>query len=350
MARMHRATVLAAALILAASPALAQLNVGELAAGVAIPFDARLGFTTEIAITNGASSERTLHFDLINGDPGENWVSQSWICTLTARETMRMFVIGAGVPNGSLVTFECDAVEGAALALFPPFANTVPPHAGSDGLIESTAQTGVIWVSVQNASGQTVPDNVLFADFTIIHAATAAAVSAPAAHFQGTQNDGNRVYVFDGIEYSAFPAALATNYLPPADYPGRLLVYTLDGTTGTPPQVRARVLWYNDDEDYEDTEFEFECMDLIDYSEIGLGLGALGTAGHMEIIPVVHTGQFPGDFDDTHSPLLCYNIQDAPDGGSTMRPCAQSTAAFRGLRSSGGGNNIYAAPRLDTQL
>ena len=326
---------LLAALVVAgySGVASAQLNIAELAAGVAIPFKtSSAGLSTEAVITNGGSADRTLHFDLINGDVDENWVSQSWLCTLTARETVQVSFTNDSA-GGSNVTFECDADEGTQ----------GPPFAGNDGDIDSTAERGVLWVTVQNGAAQTVGENILFADFTLIDSTSGEASSAPAAGFQAGQgsNNGDQVYTFDGQEYTEFPAALATNYLPPASYEGKLLAFTLDGTTGTAPWVRARVLWYNDDEDWEDAQFEFKCMDWIPYEQIAVGLDALTTAGHMEILPVVHTGDFPGAFDDTKAPLLCYNIQDAPGGGSTMRPCAQSTATFVPLNP---------PVELDTQL
>jgi hypothetical protein len=329
--------IAAVAVVGYAGVASAQLNIAELAAGVAIPFKTdSTSLSTEAVLTNGGSADRTVHFDLINGDPAEAWEVQSWVCTLTARETVQITFTNDAA-GGSTVTFECDAIEGLV----------GPPFAGNDGTINSDAEQGVLWATIQNTVGQTIRENILFGDWTLIDTASGEAASAPAAGFQGfTGGNTDKVYVFDGAtEYSTFPAVLASNYLPPATYPGQLLVFTLDGVTGVAPQVRARILWYNDDEDFEDDSIDFKCFDVLDYNTIAPGLAALDSAGHMEIIPVTHPGTFPATFDDTRAPLLCYNLQDAPGGGSTLRPCNQSTSAFvKDLTDP----NVF--PQLDTQL
>jgi hypothetical protein len=314
-----------------AGTAAAQLNINEMASGVAIPYVTEEdGLSMQMVVTNTASGSRRLHFDLINGDPGENCESQSWYCTLTARETVQISVVN-NTAGGSIVNFECDEVEGLA----------GPPYAGNDGLILTDSERGVLWVTVEDALGTTVSENVLFADWTAVDIGNAVAVSAPAAGFQGVTNDGDKDYQFDGIEYANFPDSLATNYLPPTQYPGTLLVFTLDLTPGFPAPVRANVLWYDDDEVFEDDRFTFECFDLIDYWEIAPGLGALWTAGHMEMVPAVTQYAPPhGDF-SRRVPFLCYNIQEAPGGGMTARACAQSVARFVPLPGDTG-------PHLDT--
>jgi hypothetical protein len=350
-----RALAVVAALVAAlAAPvrAPAQLDIARLAAGLAIPYVTRgTGVMTSAVITNAASDSRTLHFDLLNGDSEENWEIQSWQCTLTARESVRIdfvYELVPGPPGGSPwvgnthVRFECDAIEGVI----------GPPYAGNDGDVFSDGQQGVLWVTVQNAAGQTLGENILFGDFTIIDPRVGAAASAPAAGFLGlAQNNGDNKYVFTpgdsfgGLpaEYDGFPAALATNFLPPATYPGQLLAFTLDGIPGLAPAVRARVLWFNDDEAVEDSAFDFKCMEFIDYADIAPGLAALDTAGHIEILPVVHPGVLSSPIDDVRRPLVCYNLQDSPGGGSLLRPCAQSTARFANPPG-------QPPPVLDTQL
>lgn len=307
-----------------AGAASAQLNINEMAAGLAIPFlSSADGMATEIVVTNTNAADRTLHFDLINGDPADDDYcdSQSWRCTLTGRETVQISVTN-DTAGGSTVTFECDAIEGVWGGLFSP-------NAGSKGTIDSNAENGLLWITIENDLGATVAENVLFADWTVLDVPNMAAYSAPAAGFQGTLSVGDKQYMFDGMEYSTFPDKLATNYLPPDTHPGTLLTFTLDFTQGFPPATRAKVWWYDDDEIAEDDYFEGSCFDLISYGEIAPGLGALATAGHMEIDPRTTINGPPHDPDGSRRvPLLCYNIQDAPDGGTTMRACAQSVAAF----------------------
>ena len=179
---------------------------------------------------------------------------------------------------------------------------------------------------MQNDAGDVVADNVLFANFTIIDNGNA--YGSTAAGFQGIVNDGNHDYVMDGAEYAQYPALLATNYLPPDDYSGELLVFTLDGTSGFPPFVRIGLEWYDDDEVSQSDFFDFECFDIVEYDDVAPGLGVLETSGHMEMEPreAFATPPHADDFSRT-TPFLCYNIQSG-DGGSFMWPCAQSTAVF----------------------
>jgi hypothetical protein len=300
-----------------AGAAVAQLNINEMAAGSAIPFFTNgQGATTQAVITNTSSDSRVLHFDLINGDENEFCESQSWVCELTGRETVQITFTNDLV-GGSTVTFECDAIEGLPV-----------PNAGNDGNINSDAEFGVLWVTVQNELGDTVAENVLFADWTILDLVAGTAFSAPAAGFQGASNDGDQNYAFNGTEYSQFPDSLATNYLPPATNPGALLSFTLDLHSGFPAPVRAKLFWYNDDEEFEDDFLDFQCFELVSYFDIAIGLNALTTAGHMELDPKVTTYGPPHADGARRVPFLCYNIQVTQNGGAIARACAQSTAKF----------------------
>jgi hypothetical protein len=329
--------VLGLALLAAPAGAGAEaLNVSQLGAGVAIPFVTGIDLATKAVLTNAAGGDRRLHFDVINGDPGENWDVESFECTLTARETVEISFTSAeaeivemttdGVAHAigetSWIKFECDAVEGVK--------TQIGGDAGNDGRVSSNAARGVLWVTVQDADGNTVSDDALFADFTIFNYVTTSAASAPATAVQGGAfNDGDRKYTFDGFEYAKFPAANATNFHPPALLNDNfLLAFTLDGVTGAAPTVRVRVLWYDDDEHVEDDAFEFKCFDLVHYDEISPGLAALDTAGHMELIPVASALE-------PARPLVCYNHQDGK-----LKPCATSTSLF----------DRFPAPMLDTQL
>jgi hypothetical protein len=305
-----------------------QLNINELGALQAIPFLTSSTVSTKAVLTNGAGGDRSLHFDVINGDPSENWDVESFQCDLTARETVEITFTNDG-SGGSDITFECDAVEGVDIAF--------GGDAGSDGTISSDAERGVLVVTVQDALGATTSENVLFSDFTIYDSGSGEAASAPATSIQGAgANDGNRTYTFNGLEYAQFAAASATNYHPPATNGGQLLIFTLDGTTGAGPWVRVRVLWYDDDEHVEDDAFRFQCFDVVDYNTIAPGLAALDTAGHMELIPVADAATL-----SPVRPFTCYNMQEGPSGaGSTLRPCNTTTALFTRVPD----------PALDTQL
>jgi hypothetical protein len=313
------------------------LSIHELGAGVAIPFVTGDDLTTRAVLTNAAGGDRRLHFDVLNGDPGEKWEIESFHCTLSARETVEIVFTStladasAGAfetddlewrkQNGAWISFECDAVEGRPQEL--------AGDAGNDGQVLSNATRGVLWVTVQDADRNTLSENVLFADFTLLDTAAAHAASAQATAVQGgATNDGDRRYDFDGTEYAKLAAASATNFVTPAGGENFLLAFTLDGRTGAAPTVRARVLWYDDDEHVEDDALQFDCFELIPYEQIAPGLATLDSAGHMELLPV-ESAQQPV------RPLLCYNYQDG-----AMRPCATSTSTF----------DRDPEPALDTQL
>lgn len=303
-----------------------QLNINELGALQAIPFLTSSTVSTKAVLTNGAGGDRALHFDVINGDPSENWDVESFECELTARETVEITFTNNNA-GGSTITFECDAVEGVA--------ENIGGDAGNPGTVLSDAEQGVLVVTVTDGAGATTSENVMFSDFTVYDSGSSEAASAPATSIQGgAMNNGDKKYDFDGMEYLQFAAASATNYHPPATNGGQLLIYTLDGTTGSGPFVRVRVLWYDDDEHVQDDAFTFQCFDLVSYSTISPGLAALATAGHMELIPVADTAtQSPA------RPFVCYNMQEGPSGaGDTLRPCNTATSLFAGTAS------------LDTQL
>jgi hypothetical protein len=67
---------------------------------------------------------------------------------------------------------------------------------------------------------------------------------------------------------------------------------------------------------------------------VASGLDDLASEGHMELrstvtVPTLDAGGTPHDTDGRRrTPFLCYNLQETPDGGTTLRPCAQSTASF----------------------
>ena len=66
-------------------------------------------------------------------------------------------------------------------------------------------------------SGAVVSNDVLFGDAVVVDFAAGQAYSFEAIGFQAGQgsNDGDKVYHFDNVEYSKFPAVLATNFIAP---------------------------------------------------------------------------------------------------------------------------------------
>jgi hypothetical protein len=108
------------------------------------------------------------------------------------------------------------------------------------------------------------------------------------------------VYHFDNLEYAKFPAVLATNFISPSNgeekaLSAELILVTLDGGTGVIPVPRARLggLAYNDDEEYFDFQWEFDCFDIVSLIDIDpnfefdddgvLGIGSM--SGHLQLVP-----------------------------------------------------------------
>jgi hypothetical protein len=141
-----------------------------------------------------------------------------------------------------------------------------------------------------------ISEDVLFGDAVIVDFAFGHASSFDAIGFQAGagSNDGNKVYLFDNSEYAAFPAVLTTNFL--AHTGGifaDLFLFTLDGATGNLPVPRVRLsgLGYNDDEEFFDFQWEFDCLDIVPLVDLDpnfrftfgpLGLGSM--SGHLQLV------------------------------------------------------------------
>ncbi len=238
---------------------------------------------TLITVTNGKSDNITLKVDMISGDryDGDNWQSTSFDCELTGRETTTFVIVGSGTGNAE-VYVECSdgpVTSGAPTALF------------------TNAQNGIVFMAVADESG-VVSEDVIFGDAIVADTDGGQAYSFGAIAFQAgeEQNDGDKVYAFDGNEYAQFPSVLATNFIAPTDYVNaELILFTLDGTVGNLPTPMAKLggFAYNDDEVAFDFSYEFDCFDIVALDEINanytfdpdgaLGLGSL--SGHLELVP-----------------------------------------------------------------
>jgi hypothetical protein len=308
---------------LPAGPARAQnLDVGELAAALALPVitgdqgvnalkgsDGDVIITNQsavtlITITNAKADPVRLKIDVISGDVAstpsgpDNWQSQSFNCDLTGRETTTFVFVptfnGAAVPapgsGRSVMYAEC-----SNLLTNDPEGNPVAQF--------RILQNGVFFVAVADpVSGDLVSQDILFGDAVVVDFQQGQAYSVEAISFQaGTgTNDGNKVYHFDNMEYKKFPAVLATNFIAPSNgaeqaLSAELILITLDGTTGNVPVPRARLggLAYNDDEQFFDFQWEFDCFDVVALPDLDpnflftpgsvLGLGSL--SGHLQLVP-----------------------------------------------------------------
>ncbi len=235
---------------------------------------------TRAKIWSGSGEPRILLIDVISGDPppqGDGWSSTSFQCGIEERGTVELTFLPSG--DGATVSGECAAVgnvQGGFRSWFVQAAN------------------GIAVVAVANEEGVVVSEDVLVGGVTIVDDIAEEAFSLAAIPFQaGTgQNDGNKVYHFDGLEYERFPSVLATNFLAPtADVDAELILFTLDGTVGSPPRVKIGGFAYDDDEQYFDWTYQFDCFDIVALEELDVnfaytgGASGLGSiAGHLEIV------------------------------------------------------------------
>ena len=257
---------------------------------------------TLATITNGKTAPVRLKLDLISGDPGsyhgsDAWQSTSFECDLTGRETTTFAFIPPGAGNhgspgsgGSELYVQCSDLndndtEGRPRALF------------------TNVQNGVMFAAVADpVSGDVVSEDVIFGDAVVVDFVQGQAYSFEAVAFQAGQgqNNGDKVYHFDNQEYAKFPAVLASNFIAPSNgiekaLSAELILITLDGGTGNVPTPRARLggLGFNDDEEFFDFQWEFDCFDIVALEDIDpnfefrppsvLGLGSM--SGHLQLVP-----------------------------------------------------------------
>ena len=258
---------------------------------------------TLATVTNASSSDVLLKVDMISGDvdDGDTWQSTSFECELTGRETTTFlftriptgFLGKDSVPGNSRLYVECSDdgdPEGAPTALF------------------TGVQNGILFIAVADAeTGEVKSEDVLIGDAVVIDTFRGQAYSFNAIGFQAGQgqNDGDKVYRFDGQEYAQFPAVLATNFIAPGlgdriadpdrDVQAELILFTLDGTVGNLPVPRVKIggYAYNDDEVAIDLSYEFDCFDVVALDDINaniaydndsaVGLGS--PVGHLELVP-----------------------------------------------------------------
>ena len=342
--------VLAATLALGvASGASAQnLDLDEMAAALALPIvtgaypgnplkgsdgdvvvDSQSAVTLA-TITNGKALPVRLRIDLISGDPsphgGDNWQSTSFDCDLTGRETTTfVFMPRGGVDQG--------AGTGGS-ELYVECSNLLTDDtAGSPRALFTKVQNGVMFVALADpASGATASEDILFGDAVVVDFRRGQAYSIEAIPFQAGQgqNDGDKIYRFDNQEYARFPAVLAANFLAPFDLFAELILFTLDGTTGhTPvPRVRLGGVAYDDDEEFFDFQWEFDCFDIVSLEDLDpnflfdptspLGLGSM--SGHLQLVPQpiatandAHDAQY-GDANDVRKRAVHgWLVQDLQD-------------------------------------
>ena len=265
------------------APAAAQnLDLDEVGAALALPIVTGPDTATEIVVTNAGNATR-LHLVVLSGDAEDRWQAQNFDCEVTRNETT-LFVFSSDGAGGSLLTYECLDDNGDS-TLFED--------------VPLAAATGIFFVSLEDpVSGQTVNTNQIFGDAAVIDFGVGTAYSVGAIPFQGksiTAGVADRKYRFDNVEYSAFPSKLATNFLAPREdaeavVDAELILFTLDGSTGSPPPPPAQVSikFYNDDEKVHSAGHAFDCFDIVALTQIDPRFAepALGSeAGHLVLTP-----------------------------------------------------------------
>ena len=248
------------------------------------------GAVTLATVTNGRSSSLLLKVDVISGDPngpagGDNWQSDSFVCLLTGRETTTFLAVPDPGGNGSVIFVECSTPLGTDGI----FADNV--------MRAAAAQNGILWIAAGDpVTGYTISEDVLFGDAVVVDLVSGQSYGFGAIPFQAGQgfNDGNKIYQFDNGEYAKWPSVLATNFIAPDAVPAtrieaELILFTLDGTTGSStPRVSLGGLAYDDDESFFDFSHEFDCFDIVALGEITLNftqpfLGSI--SGHLQLVP-----------------------------------------------------------------
>ena len=290
----------------AAGSASAQLatNATQVGSAFAAPYVTAPGaggsaVITAIVITNASASSTVLQLHIINGDPGEDWDERSLNCFLTANETTLLVIEPDGASDADL-DIECSE-------------STATAGSGNKSIVEERSlpgARGIVFVAQSQSvtlSSATIRNDVLIADWTVLDFEAGQAYSAEALHFQrGTSNcnmpadpcvGSDKAFQFDTFEYTAFPSAVASNFIAPTASGSvnvEIILFTLDGRADDPPPQEARLDFYNDDERLLDNvDIDFECFEIVDLVTLDADfldtnlcqVAPLGCVGHFTLSP-----------------------------------------------------------------
>lgn len=320
------------------------------ASALALPIDVNgVGRATEIVITN-AGPARTLHVTLIDDD----WLAWDFSCYVTRNETtlFEFEYDPASDPDDPTALLSHECTDSFSQNPNDPVVFDDVPFAIDQGIMLVTLEDHCEVDTDDNPETPpeegscTVSSDQIFGDATVIDFDRGLAYSFDAIGFgAGSEQDGDRQYEFDGSDYTAFPARLATNFLAPTESPppsgeeeisASLILFTLDGTigSGSPPHAHLGVNFYNDDELRRSATHQFDGFDIIslvdpdpsDAIDDGIDQrflrNALGSdSGHLVLTPqstlpgdAAHDSQF-GDADDLRkTPVHGWLVQEAIEG------------------------------------
>jgi len=275
-----RPLVLLALVSLAAGiPALAGADLNEVGAVLVYPvIVGTAGQETFVTVTNAGSSAVVAHVAYINGDAtpiDEGGAGYCYECDFDLPLT--------GGDTETLVITETETgiaieSEDSGLSLSCPFP------------------FGMIVVTLEDAFGEAMTENVLLGEEVVVDYDRGTAYSIPAIPFQGS-NGGNadRSLRFDDQEYAKMPRIVAADFLAPdltsaaGDVTADLALFTLGFERQFPPVVDCGVVGYDANENAFSTSFQFGCWSMIGLCDISpefcypnLGLfGTLDTHGWM---------------------------------------------------------------------
>ena len=218
---------------------------------VVVPCPESLLTETFITVTNAGPAAVVAHFTYIDGNEqdlvGTYCEECDFSVPLTGNDTETLVLTSDGA--GTMIRSEDSGIEMSC-----PFA------------------FGMLVVSIENAAGITLSDNVLLGDLVVANYADGSAFSIPAIPFQGLGNDGDRVYRLDGTEYARLPRIVAADFLaPPAGGQGSfaaLNLFTLDFERHHAPLTDCSVTGFDAAENPFSASFQFGCWTVRDLCEI----------------------------------------------------------------------------------
>ncbi len=220
-------------------------------------------YETYVTITNASEEAVFAHIAMINGDSDDD--EYCYECDFTiplSGNDTEMLILRNDPVGGTVIEAEPDGFG------FNYFQHSCP------------ADLGMLIVTLEDADGNTVTDNVLLGEEVLVNYSIGFALSVPAVSFQG-QNGGNgdRSFGFDDIEYGKMPRIIATDFVAPnlGAGPGgqgierviaEVALFTLNFRRQFPPFVDCSVTGFDADENPFSRSIQFGCWELFDLEDI----------------------------------------------------------------------------------
>ncbi|MCP3994385.1 MAG: hypothetical protein GY722_04865, partial [bacterium] len=213
-------------------------------------------YETYATITNASEDAVFAHISLINGDSDDD--EYCYECDFTiplSGNDTEMLILRNDAVGGTVIEGEPD---GNGLNYFQ---HSCP------------ISFGMLVVTLENAAGDSVTDNVLLGEQVLVNYNFGFAMSIPAISFQG-QNGGNgdRKFGFDDVEYGKLPRIIATDFIAPNLAPNRiradLALFTLNFRRQFPPFVDCSVTGFDADENPFSRSIQFGCWDIFELQDI----------------------------------------------------------------------------------